>query len=158
MPVKSAPNTRRNGDLAMVHMAAKRLFGDVSRGGDGRAAYEDWLERLTGQRSAAKLSLDARIELIKRLHKDGLVPDRGRGGAGRTVGGADRPTSAQWAKIGGLSRSMGWKGLEDPALKAFVKRTAKVEDTRFLTRQQASAVILGMEEWLKSKNQSVTKT
>ena len=159
MTAKTSPNSRRNGDMAMVHMAAKRLFGDVSRGADGRDAYEDWLERLTGKRSAGQLTLDDRIALIKRLRKDGLIPERGRGGTGRTSAGADRPTSAQWAKIGGLSRSMGWKGLEDPALKSFVKRTAKVESTRFLTRAQASAVIIGMEEWMrqKEKNQAEAK-
>lgn len=154
MTAGRAPKSRRNGDLAMIHMAAKHLFGDVSRGAEGRDAYEDWLERLTGKRSAGKLTLDERITLIKRLRKDGLIPERGRGGTGQTAAGADRPTSSQWAKIGGLSRSMGWKGLEDPALKAFVKRTAKVESTRFLTRAQASAVILGMEEWLRQKDKN----
>lgn len=154
MTAATAPkpqNARRNGDMAIIHMAAKRLFGDVSRGGDGRAEYEDWLHRLTGKRSAGKLTLDERIALIGRLRKDGLVPDRGRGGTGRTAGGADRPTSAQWAKIGALSQAMGWRGLEDAALKSFVSRTAKVEGTRFLTRTQASAVILGLEEWVRQK-------
>lgn len=135
--------------MAAIHMAAKHLFGDISQGGDGRAAYEDWLERLTGKRSAGKLTLDERIFLVKKLRKDGLIPDRQRGGQG-----VDRPTSAQWAKIGGLSRSMGWQGLEDPALKAFVKRTAKVECTRFLTREKASQVILGLEEWVRQKGGS----
>ena len=156
MPAKPSLNPRRNGDLAMIHMAAKHLFGDVSRGGDGREAYEEWLRRLTGKTSAAALTLDERIQLIKRLRADGLIRDRGRGGAGQTAAGDNRPSSAQWAKIGALSRAMGWKGLEDPALKAFVKRTAKVETTRFLTRAQASAVILGMEKWLSqdAKNQA----
>ncbi len=47
---KTSPK-RRNGDLAMIHIAAKRLFGDVSKGSDGREAYEDWLQRHTGKRS-----------------------------------------------------------------------------------------------------------
>lgn len=151
MAAKPAPNARRNGDLAMIHMAAKHLFGDTSRNGAGRADYEDWLEKRTGKRSASKLTTDERIFLVKALRRDGLIPESGRGGAGRSVAGDDRPTSAQWAKIGGLSRSMGWKGLEDPALKAFVTRTAKVSSTRFLTRAQASAVILGLEEWVGQK-------
>lgn len=151
MAAKPAPNARRNGDLAMIHIAAKHLFGDTSKGGAGRADYEDWLERRTGKRSASKLTTDERIFLVKALRRDGLIPETGRGGAGRTAAGDDRPTSSQWAKIGGLSRSMGWKGLEDPALKAFVTRTAKVSSTRFLTRQQASAVILGLEHWVSQK-------
>lgn len=151
MAAKPASNPRRNGDLAMIHMAAKRLFGDTSRGGGGRADYESWLERHTGKRSASALTTDERIALVKTLRREGLIPESGRGGSGRTPAGEDRPTSAQWAKIGGLSRSMGWKGLEDPALKAFVARTAKVASTRFLTRAQASAVILGLEQWLRQK-------
>lgn len=151
MAAKRAQNPRRNGDLAMIHMAAKRLFGETSPGSDGRDAYENWLERHTGKRSAGRLTKDERIAFVKLLRREGLIPESGRGGTGRTAAGADRPTSSQWAKIGGLSRSMGWNGLEDPALKAFVTRTAKVASTRFLTRQQASAVILGLEEWLRQR-------
>lgn len=145
---------RRNGDLAMIHMAAKRLFGDVSKGSDTRDAYEDWLERHTGKRSAGKLSAVERIELVKMLRREGLLPDRGRGGAGPTASGDDRPTSAQWAKIGGLARSMGWNGLEDEALRAFVRRTAKVSSPRFISRAQASQVILGLEEWLRQRREA----
>ena len=148
---------RRVADLAIIHMAAKRMFGDVSRGGHGRDNYEDWLLRHTGQRSASSLSEDQRAALIKVLRRDGAVPERARGGAGRTAGGVDRPTSAQWAKIGGMARSMGWKGLEDPALKAFCARTAKVSATRFMTRAQASAVIVGMENWLREKAENNEK-
>lgn len=151
MTAKPVQNTRRNSDLAMIHIAAKHLFGDTSRGSDGRDAYEDWLGRHTGKRSASDLTRDERIAFIKMLRREGLIPESGRGGKGRTAVGADRPTSSQWARIGGLSRSMGWNGLEDPALKAFVKRTAKIETTRFMTRKQASAVILGLEEWLRQK-------
>lgn len=154
MAAKPVPNPRRNADLAMIHMAAKRLFGDTSRKGADRDAYENWLNRHTGKRSAGKLTTDERITLVKALRREGLIPEAGRGGAGRTAAGSDRPTSAQWAKIGALSRSMGWKGLEDPALKAFVSRTAKVASTRFLTREQASKVILGLEEWIRQKGGS----
>ena len=152
---KTSPKTspkRRNGDLAMIHIAAKRLFGDVSKGGDGREAYEDWLERHTGKRSAGKLTTDGRIALIKQLRRDGLIPERERGGMGPTNKGADRPTPAQWNKMGGLARSMGWeKGLEDPRLRSFVSRTAKVHSARFITRTQASKVIMGLEEWVRQR-------
>jgi uncharacterized protein DUF1018 len=148
---KTSPS-RRNSDLAMIHIAAKRLFGDVSKGADGRAGYEDWLVRHTGKRSAGKLTTPERIALIKVLRKEGLIPERERGGIGQTQGGDERPTSAQWAKIGGLARSMGWeKGLEDVRLRSFVVRTAKVNSTRFITRSQASKVILGLEEWVRQR-------
>lgn len=148
---KTSPK-RRNSDLAMIHIAAKRLFGDVSKGGDGRDAYEDWLERLSGKRSASKLTTPERIELIKRLRRDGLIPERERGGIGQSKDGAERPTSAQWAKLGGLARSMGWeKGLEDARLRSFVVRIAKVNSTRFMTRAQASKVIMGLEEWVRQR-------
>lgn len=148
----SNPNARRNSDLAMIHIAAKRLFGDVSKGGEGREAYEDWLELKTGKRSSGKLTVSERIELIKRLRKDGLIPDRKRGGIGQTVGGEDRPTSAQWNKIGGLARDMGWdRGLGDSRLHSFVERTAKVSNARFISRSQASKVILGLEEWVRQR-------
>ena len=38
-------------------------------------------------------------------------------------------------------------GLDDPALRSFVQRTAQVADLKFMTRTQASKVILGLEEW-----------
>ncbi len=149
---KTSPK-RRNSDLAMIHIAAKRLFGDVSKGGDGRAAYEDWLERHTGKRSAGKLSTNARIDLIKTLRKEGLIPDRNQGGKGPTIAGEERPTSAQWAKLAALGRTMGWsQGLEDERLRSFVKRTAKISSTKFLSRTQASKVITGLEGWVAQIN------
>lgn len=148
-------NTRRKSDLAMIHIAAKSLFGDVSKGGDGREAYEDWLEIKTGKRSSGKLTTPERIDLIKRLRKDGLIPDRRRGGIGQTVTGEERPTKPQWNKIGALAREMGWeKGLEDARLRSFIERTAKVSNGRFMSRSQASKVILGLEEWVRQRRRN----
>ncbi|MEM7295670.1 MAG: phage protein GemA/Gp16 family protein [Pseudomonadota bacterium] len=144
---KTSPK-RRNGDLAMIHIAAKRLFGDVSRGGDGREDYEGWLETHTGKRSAGKLTVKERTHLIKTLRRDGLVPERARGGIGQMASGEERPTPAQWNKLGGLARTMGWsQGLEDPSFRDFIERTAKVNSARFISRSQASKVILGLEAW-----------
>lgn len=140
---------RRNADLATIHIGAKALFGDVSKGGDGRDEYEAWLERHTGKRSAGKLTTGQRIELIKMMRKDGLIPDRTPGGKGPTASGEERPTSSQWAKMAAIGRSIGWDdGLEDERLRSFVKRTAKVSSTRFLSRTQASKVIIGLENWV----------
>ena len=155
MPKAKTSPRRRNSDLAMIHIAARRLFGDVSKGGDGRDEYEAWLMRHTGKSSAGKLTTSERIDLIRKLRRERLLPERARGGIGPSKGGAERPTSAQWARIGGLARSMGWeKGLEDSRLRAFVVRTAKVHSTRFLTRRQASQVILGLEEWLRQRRRT----
>jgi len=149
---KTSPQ-RRNADLATIHIGAKALFGDVSKGGDGRDQYEDWLARHTGKRSAGKLTTGERIELIKMMRKEGLVPDRTPGGKGPTASGEERPTSAQWAKMAAIGRSIGWSdGLEDERLRSFVKRTAKVSSTKFLSRTQASKVIMGLESWAAQQN------
>ena len=153
MPSTTRSNTRRRGDLAMIHIAAKHLFGDVSKGGDGREAYEDWLEVKTGKRSAARLTTPERIALIKVLRKDGLIPDRHPGGIGQTAAGEDRPTKEQWARIGTLARQMGWHlGLDDHQLHGFIKRTAKVSNARFMSRRQASSVITGLENWQRQRH------
>lgn len=145
---KKSPK-RRNGDLAMIHIAAKRLFGDVSKSGDGREAYEDWLERHTGKRSAGKLTIKERMDFVKYLRKEGLLPERGQGGSG-----ADRPTRQQWAMMGGLARDMGWEnGLEDARLKSFVERTTGLSSTRFLKRDTASQVITGLQNWVRQNAQ-----
>lgn len=146
-------SSKRRADLAMIHMAGKRLFGDVSKGGDGREDYEAWLEKLTGKRSSGALNEAERAAAVRVLRREGLLPNRARGGVGRGVEGQDRPTSAQWGRIAGLARSLGWSdGLEDNRLRAFVKRTAKVENPRFITRAQASKVINGLEVWVAQKN------
>lgn len=142
---KAKISPKRRSDLAMIHIAAKRLFGDVSKGGDGRDDYEDWLEQRTGKRSSAKLTTGERIALIKELRCEGLIQERARGGAGA---GADRPTPQQWGRMGGLARKLGWSGLEDKRLQAFAERTAKVSSTRFLTRAGATKVITGLERWV----------
>lgn len=48
---------------------------------------------------------------------------------------------------------MGWeKGLEDARLQGYVQRTAKVANSRFLTRQKASDCIVGLEHWVAQRN------
>lgn len=141
---------KRKADLALIHMTGKALFGDVSRGGLGREEYEDWLEVRTGKRSAADLDTGERIALLKAIRREGLLPERSRGGRGPTRDGRDRPTTQQWAKIAALGRSMGWQGgLEDKRLHGFVTRTVKVASPRFITRAQATAVITGLEAWAR---------
>ena len=145
----------RNKQLAAIHIAAARLFGDVSKKGEGRELYEDWLERLGGVRSAGLLDDAGRKAVIAHLRAQNLLPERkfkSTGGAGLSASGEARPTRRQWNKIGGMARDMGWdEGLEDARLAGFVKRTAKVDLVRFLTRRQASQVIVGLERWLAKR-------
>jgi hypothetical protein len=152
---KSNPKSRdprRNADLATIHMAAKAMFGDVSRGGHGRDDYEAWLLRLTGVASAGQLSTQGRIDLCRRLRRDGLIPERAPNK--RVKGGIniERPTPQQFAKIAALARTLGWQAtddvLDDPCLLAFVRRTVKIDAMRFMTRVQASQVITGLERWV----------
>ena len=153
--MKQYSSPRRNSDLAMIHIAAKRLFGDVSKGGEGREDYENWLEGKTGKRSAGKLTTSERIDLIKQLRKDNLIEDRRQGGKGQTNDGEDRPTQNQWNMIGGLARDIGWdRGLGDSRLHGFIERTGKVSNARFMTRTQASKVITGLEAWLEQRRET----
>ncbi len=146
-PRNKTSDKMRNADLAMIHMAAGALFGDVTKGSASRPDYEDWLHGLTGQKSAAALSQGQRIDLIRHLRREGLLAERGAGGRGQ-----NRPTPQQWAHLGQLARRMGWQdGLEDSRMQAFVQRTAKVTAARFITREQASAVITGLRKWLAQK-------
>jgi len=128
--------------LAQVHLGGKRLFGD------DRETYEEYLHTHTGERSCAALTVPQLRAVALELRRAGALDGPARGGQRA----ADRPTPAQWAKLGALARAMGWEGLESPALQGFVKRTAKVSHSRFLTRAQASRVITGLETWLGQKN------
>jgi hypothetical protein len=150
--LEQSNDPHRRSDLAKIHMTAKALFGDVSKGGLGRSDYEDWLEKYTGKRSAAHLSKTARFAFLKRLRREGIVPaKKAQGGKG-----ADRPTSSQWAYIAKLARELGWQdGLEDARLQGFVERTAKISSARFLKRSDATKVINGLEVWLAQRQRSL---
>ena len=85
-------------------------------------------------------------ELKRRGADIGIPGPPPRGGMGW-----ERPTEAQWAEIERLTLAMGWSGLEDGALRGFVRRTCEVEDARFITRGQATALISGLRRWLAQR-------
>ena len=92
------------------------------------------------------------------IRKQKMLPECPRkasaaqGGFGQTTTGQNRPTKAQWNMIGGLARDLGSdQRLEDYRLRNFVKRTAKVSVPKFMTRKDASKVILGLEEWVRQR-------
>lgn len=134
--------------LAMIHIAAQTLFkGD-------RDQYEAYLMKHSGVTSCKALNDGALSKLVDQFKKDrglapkltGAHPKSAKGGVGY-----DRPTDLQRAKLAALARDMGWNGLNDPALFAFVERTTHVQALRFLTRQQMSDIITGLEKWRDQK-------
>ncbi len=144
-PAKSKSSSRAK-LLAQVHLGTAKLFGR-----NDEDAHRDYLEAHTGGEGKGKRSCEDLTDLelahvAKQLRQAGALDGDGnkRGGAG-----PDRPTRQQWAKLGGLARQKGWKkGLESEELQAFVKRTAKVTSSRFLTRASMTAVISGLEQWI----------
>lgn len=65
--------------------------------------------------------------------------------------GWDNPTDWQLMEIERLALAHGWSGLDDRRLRAFVRRTASVDDPRFLTRTQASACLSGLIRWARQR-------
>ncbi|MEW6559610.1 MAG: phage protein GemA/Gp16 family protein [Pseudomonadota bacterium] len=78
-------------------------------------------------------------ELKRRGADIGVPAPPPRGGSGW-----DRPSAPQWARIEQLSAQL---GLTEVGLAQFVTRTAKVDDPRFLTKAQATAVITALAKW-----------
>lgn len=54
----------------------------------------------------------------------------------------DRPSPTVLDAIERACRKYGYSGMNDPALVEFVRRTAGVDHPRFLTRGQASVVLI----------------
>jgi len=138
----------RNKQIGLVHIAAKKLFGDLSDE-DNESLYRQWLLEKTGHNSCSKLNNEQLNKFVKYLKDEKIIQSfKTRGGNGITKNGELRPTKQQWAKIAGLARSRGWQdGLEDKRLQGFVKRTLKIETPRFMTRKQATDIIIGLERW-----------
>lgn len=62
----------------------------------------------------------------------------------------DRPTTRQLGEIEQLALQLNWEnGLDDDRLTAFIQRTAKVDNVRFLMQWQATHVITGLRRWLQ---------
>ncbi|TAN50301.1 MAG: regulatory protein GemA [Methylococcaceae bacterium] len=139
------PTSMRNTLIGLVHLAFARLnYSD--------AEYRDLLEKMTGKRSCKELSDDQLDQLVKEFREAGALEDR-RKPAKKFQGGAglDRPTPKQWAWLDKLARDVGYEGLEDAGLATFVRRVAKVDSPRFLTRTTVSKVITGLQRWADQK-------
>ena len=134
-------NDARRKLLALAHMAAARLGLDEDERRD--------VQREVGGAASCRDMSDASLRKLlwhyKRLGADIFVPGPA------TAELKNRPTAAQMREIERLSFAMGWDGLEDARLSGFVKRTARVEAARFLTRRGATRVILGLSAWLRGR-------
>ncbi|HWO99749.1 MAG TPA: regulatory protein GemA [Methylococcus sp.] len=126
--------------LGLAHKGAKLLGWDE----DFRREMQ---QRITGHASCRDMS-DAELKRwcwhLKALGADIGIPGPPLRGGRRM----DRPTPWQLGEIERLALAFGWEGLDDRRLLGFVRHTAHVDDVRFLTRRQASAVIVGLGRWL----------
>lgn len=130
---------------AMLHMGAKRL--DMDEG-----TRRTWMEKHTGKRSA-KDCTDAELSSLCDLLRVAGALDDGRplGRADAGGKGLDRPSRAQWFKLKALCKARGWEaGIDDPGFSTFVRRVAKVDNPRFLTKTGARSVILGLGRWIEN--------
>lgn len=134
------PLSRRRVLLGLAHRGAALLgWDDDFRRGEQA--------RLTGHASCRDMT-DAQLAAwcwhLKRLGANIGIPGAPARGGARL----DRPTDRQIGEIELLAAGFGWvDGLDDRRLLGFVRRTAKVDGVRFLTRRQATAVIAGLRRW-----------
>ncbi|WGW01565.1 regulatory protein GemA [Vibrio sp. YMD68] len=136
----------RHAYYGLVHKGVKALLND-RMGFYEDDEYRNYLGIQTGQTSCKDLSDDTLRELVAELKRQGYLEDSTK--FKKRLGGSSsrQPSNLQWAKLAALAKSMGWQGLDDPALDSFVKRTVKVERARWLTRDTIRAVIVGLERW-----------
>lgn len=135
----------RNTLIGLVHLGFARLnYTDDE--------YRDCLERMTDKRSCKDLTDDQLEQLVVRFRNLGVLEEPRRPARKYRGGdGINRPTPKQWAMLDRLARELGYDGLEDTGLAAFVRRTAKVDSPRFLTRGTISKVITGLQRWAEQK-------
>lgn len=137
--------TTRKSLIAMVHIAKARMGMDEE-------TYRAWLEKQTGQRSSAALTVAQLLELVKTLRTGGHLEEPPVS-AGVIAGkGANRPTQAQWKTARGLVKKIGLDGeLDGEAFATFVKRIVKVDSPRFLTKASMASVLIGLEKWAEER-------
>ncbi|EJR3664440.1 regulatory protein GemA [Vibrio cholerae] len=143
----------RHAYYGLVHKGVKALLLDRMGFFDGDE-YRNYLGIQTGKTSCKDLTDGALMQLVNELKQQGYLEDSSN--FKKRLGGSssNQPSSKQWAKLAILAKSIGWQGLDDPALDSFVKRTIKVERARWLTRDNIRPVILGLERWIAGKEAS----
>lgn len=152
--MRTVPNSERKRLLALIHLGAKQIGLDDTD-------YRNLLETVTGKRSAANLEIDQLQEVLETLRANGFkVESKGKGKL--SPASRDKPAleKSQRDKIVALWIE-GWKmgiirNRTHSGLNGFVKRLTKVERVEWLTNEQASKVIQGIQAMLKggSKHES----
>lgn len=140
----------RNQLYAMIHIGASRL------GYKEDADYRAWLEGLTGKRSATECTPLELNGLVTTLRACNALKNPRLKGVKGGRGQGERPTDTQWRTANGLCRTLGMSGCDDPQFAAFAKRTAHVDNPRFLTLKKMQSVIAGLHSWagnVKRKNE-----
>jgi hypothetical protein len=138
--------TMRNTLIGLVHLGFARLNCSDDE-------YRDLLEKMTGKRSCKDLTDTQLDKLVADFKENGVLEDRSQSSRKYQGGaGLDRPTPKQWAWLDTLAREAGFEGLDDAGLATFVRRTAKVDSPRFLTRTTISNVITGLQRWIDQKS------
>lgn len=129
--------------IAMIHIGKTRLGMDEE-------TYRAWLEKRTGKRSCTSMTFDELTKLTDELRRQGaLTPATSKVIGGR---GENRPTEAQWNFARHYARQLGLDGgIEGQGFATFVKRIAKVESPRFLTKATMQKVLTGLEKWYEQR-------
>lgn len=136
--------------IKMIHAGCRRLGWDE----DTRRA---WMQLHSTQNSCPRCS-DAELSLLVDLLRDLGALDPNPNAPPPASGSADRPSQDQWRYALDMSKKLGMSGAaHDPALIVFCKKVAKVENPRFLDREGMRALILGLENWLKSRQKNARK-
>lgn len=132
---------RRRRLLGLAHKGAALLGLDEDTRRAAQQAY-------TGHASCADMTDQQLVgwlwELKRRGAEIGIPAPPPRGGTGY-----GRPTDAQRARIEQLAAAL---ELSEAALCGFVRRTCQVDDLRFVTKSQASAVISGLTRWATARS------
>lgn len=130
--------------VKMLHAGARRLGWD-------EATRRAWMRLHTTKESCSQCS-DGELSHLVDLLRDLRALDPNPNAPLPPHGNADRPSPHQWRYALDMSKKLGMTGAaHDPALIAFCKKVAGVENPRFLDREGMRALILGLENWLKSR-------
>lgn len=145
--MSTATTDRRRALLGLAHKGAKLLgLDDDTR----RAAQAAFMGQPGGVASCRDMSTEQLAAWCWELKRRGA--DIGIPGPMPRASSWDRPSRSQLGEIERLALAFGWvDGLDDGRLAGFVRRTARVDSPRFLTRAQATSVISGLRKWQRGR-------
>jgi len=140
-PVARRQPNLRNAELAKIHLGAKEL-------GLQDEVYRDFLEQLTGKRSAGDLDARGRVKVLEAMKDRGAFkqkrPPRRAGKRPLAAEPVARKARALWLSLYHLGV------VQEPAesaLNAFVKRQTGVDALQFLRGNALREVIEALKDW-----------